>query len=50
MNKINPKLKIIIGIVLIIIGFFGLKLTFEGVQEIGDLDKIKLDQPAEGEK
>lgn len=42
MNKINLKLKIIIGSILVIIGFFGLKLTFMGIQELGELDQMKV--------
>lgn len=49
MNKINPKIKIVAGIALIIAGFFGLKLTVQGFQELGKLDGMKLNDQKEPE-
>lgn len=35
MNKISPKLKIIIGLILVIIGFLGLNLAFPYAEDVG---------------
>lgn len=35
--------KIVIGVLLILGGFFGVKLVFEGVDELGHLDQMQLD-------
>ena len=43
-------LKIIAGLLLILGGVYGVNLVYEGIDELGKLDEMVLDLPAEQEK